>query len=194
MGKHRWKGELAKPIRPKLNRPLKFCRITDAAGAAAANEGMLKLYEGAIEKEWLKQLHRLMDEYGIADKSDFRLLSLWLALDLNIPGFRVDVPYFNRDAMPFRSMPFRLGKARLVVQDNRRGRRREWTEKRHRDLRRDLEEEKKRHGLSKDHDALVQLVHRPEWSRPPDSTQEQWVKTLKNQLAVARRLSKQASR
>jgi hypothetical protein len=78
MGKHRWKGELAKPIRPKVYRPLKLCRITDKRAAATANKEMLKLYEQAIDAEELKRLHLLMDECGIADKSDFRSLSLAL--------------------------------------------------------------------------------------------------------------------
>src|SRR5262249_20947630 len=154
--------ELANPIRPKVNRPLKFCRITDAAAAATANEGMLRLYEQAIEKEWLKQLHRLMDEYGIADKSDFRSLSLALALELDIPGFRVDVEYFNRGSMqfrptPFRLTPFKLGplKGQLVVQDNRKGRP---PKKQPRGLQRHVAEVKKKHGISTDKEVLQWLA------------------------------------
>jgi len=109
MGKHRWKGELANPIRPKVNRPLEFCRITDAAAAAAAKEGMLKLYEQAIKKERLKKLHRLMDKWGIV-RSDYRSLSLKLALELDIPGFRIDVEYFNPKATPFRLEPVKLAR------------------------------------------------------------------------------------
>jgi hypothetical protein len=52
MGKHRWKGELAKPIRPKVIRP-RGLRATKKT-AQVANEEMEDLYLRAIEEEYLR--------------------------------------------------------------------------------------------------------------------------------------------
>ena len=88
MGKHRWKGELAKPIRPKVIRPPGL-RVTKKT-AQVANEEMKALYWRAIEEEYLVKLELLMDHYGITDKTDFPSLALALAIELGIPGFKVD--------------------------------------------------------------------------------------------------------
>jgi hypothetical protein len=69
MGKHRWKGELATPIRPKVIRPGGL-RVTKKT-AQVANEEMEDLYRRAIEEEYLVKLELLMDHYGITDKTDF---------------------------------------------------------------------------------------------------------------------------
>src|SRR5262245_36555564 len=70
MGKHRWKGELAKPIRPKVIRPQGLA-VTDAETVARANEEMENLYRQAIEETRVEKLRLLMDHYGISDKADF---------------------------------------------------------------------------------------------------------------------------
>jgi hypothetical protein len=88
MGKHRWKGELAKPVRPKVIRP-RGLRVTKKT-AQVANEEMEVLYRRAIEEEYLVKLELLMDRYRITDKTDFRSLALALAIELGIPGFKVD--------------------------------------------------------------------------------------------------------
>jgi hypothetical protein len=80
MGQHRWKGELAKPIRPKVIRP-RGLRVTTKTEAEAANKEMEELYRQAIEEAWLVKLGLLMDEYGIADKDDFYSLALALAIN-----------------------------------------------------------------------------------------------------------------
>ena len=49
--KRRWKGELAKPIRPKVNRP-RGLAVTDHETAARANEEM----EGFINKRPTKNI------------------------------------------------------------------------------------------------------------------------------------------
>ena len=80
MGKHRWKGELAKPIRPKVIRPQGLA-VTDAETVARANEEMENLYRQAIEETRVEKLRFLMDHYGISDKADFFSLALALAID-----------------------------------------------------------------------------------------------------------------
>ena len=120
MTKHRWKGELAKPIRPKVIRP-RGLRVT-ADTVAAANREMDDLYRKAIEKEYLAKLILLMDEYGIADKTDFFSLALALAIE-HIPGFKID-------PTPLRLEQIDDQGVQLVVQDNREGRPPEWPLKR----------------------------------------------------------------
>jgi hypothetical protein len=182
MGKHRWRGELAKPIRPKVIRP-RGLRVTKTT-AQAANKEMEDLYQRAIEEEYLVKLELLMDHYGITNKTDFPSLALALAIELGIPGFRVD-------PTPLRLEQIGEGIS-LVVQDSRKGPRPRWSLKRRADLLSAVEEVKKKGSISTDHEALRVLARRPEWS-PPDNHrggEEQWRKTLKNRLAEARRFSK----
>jgi hypothetical protein len=181
MGKHRWKGELAKPIRPKVIRP-RGLRVTTKAAAEKANKEMEDLYQQAIEAEYLRKLELLMDKYHITDKTDFRSLALVLATkELDIPGFRID-------PTPLRSEEFDEG-ILLIVQDNRVGPRPKYSLKRLLKLLSVVEEIKKKHRISTDLDALRILVQRKEWSRPPKSRGglDGWIKTLKNRLAEARR-------
>jgi hypothetical protein len=177
MGKHRWKGELAKPIRPRVIRP-RGLRIT-ARTPRAANKQMEDLYRQAIEEEYAVKLDLLMDHYGITDKTDALSLALALAIEY-VPGFKVD------------STPLRLEQVgdegiQLVVQDNREGRPPKWPFKRHK-LLSDVEETKQKRKISTDHEALSHLAQRGEWARPANHRggAEQWLKILKNQLAKAR--------
>jgi hypothetical protein len=182
MGKHRWKGELAKPIRPKVVRPRGL--FVTKKTAQAANKEMEDLYQRAIEEEYLVKLELLMDHYGITDKTDFPSLALALAIELGIPGFRVD-------PTPLRLEQIGEGIS-LVIQDSRIGPRPRWPLKRRADLLSAVEELKKKGSISTDDDALRVLARRPEWSRPDNhrGDEEQWRKTLKNRLAEARRFSK----
>jgi hypothetical protein len=75
MGKHRWKGELAKPIRIG-SIPIETTQPTD------------HYLRAAIENEFAEKLSLLMDHYKITDKDDFFNLALALAID-HVPGFRV---------------------------------------------------------------------------------------------------------
>jgi hypothetical protein len=185
MGKHRWKGELAKPIRPKVIRP-QGLRVTKKTAQVAKKE-MENLYRRAIEEEYLRKLELLMDEYGITDKTDFPSLALMLAIKLDIPGFRID-------PTPLRLEQISDEGLQLVVQDNREGRRPQWPLKRLHKLPSAVKETKKKLDLSTDREALSVLAQRAEWSRPLNhqGDPEQWLKTLKNRLAEARRLSKQS--
>jgi len=124
-----------------------------------------------------------MDHYGITDKTDFPSLALALAIELGIPGFKVD-------PTPLRLEQIDQG-IQLVVQDNRKGPRPKWRLKRHK-LLTAVTATKKKYGLSKDNEALSVLANHPEWSPRGNyrGDREQWLKTLKNQLAEARRSSK----
>jgi hypothetical protein len=182
MGKHRWKGELAKPIRPKVIRP-RVLRVTKTT-AQKANKEMKDLYQRTIEEEYLRKLGLLMDKYGITDKTDFRSLALKLAIkELDIPGFRID-------PTPLRLEEIDEG-IQLVVQDNREGPRPKWSLRRLRNLLSAVEEIKKKHGLLTDRKALSNLAQRTEWSPPPNHRGD-WLKTLANRLGQARRSFKRA--
>jgi hypothetical protein len=79
------------------------------------------------------------------------------------------------------------------VWDNK-GRRPEWPLKRLDDLLSAVEQIKKKDRISTDHEALSRLRQRNEWPPPANyrGTNEQWLKTLKNRLAEARRLNRLA--
>ena len=168
MGKHRWKGELAKPIRPKVIRP-RGLRVTTETAARKANKEMEDLYRRAIEEAWLVKLELLMDHYKITDKTDFRSLALKLALELRIPGFKVASPRPDSND---------LEKIRFITWGSKKGR----PPKRF-DVLSAVEGIKKKHSISTDDEALSHLAGRGEWPR---------LKTLKNRLAEERRLKRLA--
>ena len=85
----RWKGELARPIRPNIVRP-RGLAITDLETVEKANKEMIGLYNEAIEQKFLEKLRLLMEHYEILDKDDWFSLALSLAVD-HVPGFRVDL-------------------------------------------------------------------------------------------------------
>jgi hypothetical protein len=182
MGKHRWKGDLARPIRPRVIRP-RGLRVTKET-AQPANEEMEALYRRAIEREYLVKLELLMDHYGITDKTDFPSLALALAIELRIPGFKVDPTPLTAEQIDDEGM-------RLIVQEHWKGPRPKWPLKRHK-LLSAVTATKQRHGISKDNEALSILANHPEWAPPYNhrGDRDRWLKTLKNQLAEARRFSK----
>jgi hypothetical protein len=183
MGKHRWKGELAKRIRPKVIRP-RGLRVS-AETARAANKQMEDLYHQAIEKEYFTKLDLLMDDYGIADKADFFNLALALAIE-HVPGFRLDPP-------PLELKEIGEGIQLVLQGGNERGRPLEWTPDRLHSLLSAVEEAKKKHGISSDRKALEIIAQNDEWRRPARHRggPAQWRKTLENRLHDARR-SKEA--
>lgn len=183
MGKHRWKGELAKPIRPKVIRPQGLA-VTDAETVARANEEMEDLYRQAIEETRVEKLRLLMDHYGISDKADFFSLALALAID-HVPGFGID-------PTPLRQEQISDGIA-LVVQDNRTGRRLEWPPERLDSLLSAVEGVKRKHGLSTDREAIAVVARKPKWRRPANhkGNHEQWLETLESRLQDAKRHKRQ---
>jgi hypothetical protein len=179
MGKHRWKGELAKPIRPKVIRP-RGLAVTDAETVARANEKMEDLCRQAIEKRRVEKLRLLMDYYGIADHANFFSLALALAID-HVPGFRID-------PTPLRREQISDGLA-LVVQDNRTGRRLEWPPERLDSLLSAVEDAKRKHGLSTDREAIAVVARNRNWGQPANhkGNREQWLETLESRLQDAKR-------
>jgi hypothetical protein len=165
MGKHRWKGELAKPIRIG-SIPIETTEPTD------------HYLQAAIESEFAEKLNLLMDHYEITDKDDFFSLALALAID-HVPGFRV---------VPDTPLKLEHGNWGAVILANR-GRRRAWTPERLNALIEAVEHTKKKLSISKDREALEILAQRGEWARPVNRSPQEWRKTLQNQLARARRQS-----
>jgi hypothetical protein len=182
MGKHRWKGELAKPIRPKVIRP-RGLRVTKKR-AQPANKEMEDLYQRAIEEEYLVKLGLLMDHFGITDKTDFRSLALALAIE-HVPGFRIDPTPLRLEQIDDQGLL-------LVVQDNNRGRPTKWSLKRLHNLLSAVEETKKKYSLPTDREALEKLAQHGEWSRPANhrGSPKQWLETLESRLQQAKHFLK----
>src|SRR5450830_393687 len=82
----RWKGRLAKKIRPQVVRP-RGLSVMDADTVANANKEMEGLKREAILKERIEKIDLLMKDYGI-EEGDYFSLALCLAIDLGIPGFQ----------------------------------------------------------------------------------------------------------
>jgi len=183
MGEHRWKGELAKPIRPQVIRPQGLA-VTDAETVARANEEMEELYRQAIDERRVEKLSLLMDHYGISDKADFFSLALALAID-HVPGFGID-------PTPLRLEQISDGVA-LVVQDNKTGRRLEWPPERLDSLLSAVEDAKRKHGLSTDREAIAVVARKGKWGRPANhkGNHEQWLETLESRLQDAKRSKRQ---
>jgi hypothetical protein len=177
--KRRWKGELARPIRPEVARP-RGLALTEAEIVAKANEEMEDLYRQAIQEKRVEKLSLLMDHYGVVDKTDFRSLALALAIDC-VPGFRID-------PTPLRLRQISDGIA-LVVQDNRTGRHLEWSPERLDELLGAVEDAKRKHGLSTDREAIAVVARKGKWRQPTNHKRghEQWLETLESRLQDAKR-------
>jgi hypothetical protein len=184
----RWKGELARPIRPKVKRP-RGLAVTNKKTVARANDEMKGLYQQAINEEYQTKLNRLMEHYGIANKNDFSSLALALAID-HVPGFRII------DPTPPRLEKISDDGLALVVQDNNRGRRLVWTLERLNDLLTAVESTRRRHSRSTDREALLLVARHGNWLRPGNhrGSHEQWIETLESRLQDAKRIKRIADR
>jgi hypothetical protein len=174
----RWKGELAKQIRPKVIRP-RGLAVTDAETVARANKEMEELYEQAIEKERVEKLDLLIDHYAIADKTDYRSLALALAID-HVPGFQID------------STPLELeyGDHGGVVYSKTGGRSKEWTAQRFDDLLIAVEDAKRKNGFREDRKTLAVIARHGKWARTErhQGGLSNWIETLESRLQDAKRL------
>jgi hypothetical protein len=166
-GQHRWKGELAKSFWAGVS-------LTNEV----TNENLDDCLRQAIHEKHIEKLALLMEHYKIADKADYRSLALALAVD-HVPGFQV---------VPARKV-FRLRHGNYgAVIGYKRGRMRVRTPDRLDRLKTVVEETKKKHRLKSDREALeIIAAQKEEWRRPTKSGLQQWIKTLRNQLAAARR-------
>lgn len=176
-GRHHWKGELAKPLLVGValtNKDLE--RL--ATNKDLINEDLDNRLQHAIRESHIEKLALLMEHYKIADKTDYLSLALALAVD-HVPGFQV---------VPARKvLRLRHGDYGAVI-GNKQGRQREWLPNRVDRLKTIVEETKKKHHFKSDREALEVIVaQKVEWHRPANRGQQQWIKTLRNQLAAARR-------
>jgi hypothetical protein len=131
----RWRGELAKPIRPWVDRP-RGLAVTDAKTVARANREMERLKQLAYEKALVEKLGLLMGHYGIRE-GDFYGLALKLAID-HVPGFQLD---------PTPLVLTHGDCGAVVYQGKKVGRRKEWTEQRLDHLLVAVEITKSKHGF-----------------------------------------------
>jgi hypothetical protein len=174
MGKHRWKGELAKPI------------YLGTIPGIEATKGWLKGPDGkrlradrwtqaVIWNELVWKLDLLREHYKIKSKQDFFSLALCLARD-HVPGFRVvpDVP-----------LTFKRGKGWGGVIRAGKGRPLTWSLERVNRLRSDVRRAKTKNQFQTEREAIEHIIQTSqEWRRPVSRSLEQWRKTLQNQLAA----------
>jgi hypothetical protein len=172
-GRHLYKGELAKPLLAGVYLP-DNSYLTDKMKAAELDScGQQAVYECRVEK-----LALLMEHYGIEDKADYFTLALKLAI-AHVPGFRVGRAH--------ELLNLKHGDYGAVV-GSKRGRQRAWLPNRADRLKTLVKETKKKHHLRSDREALEFIVARNvEWQRPINRDPQKWIKTLRNQLAAARR-------
>jgi hypothetical protein len=169
MSKHRWKGELKKPI----------C-IAVIPGFEETEQKVEEHYWNTIKEKRIEKLDLLMEHYAISDKTDFFHLALALAID-HVPGFRVDPPTALR---------LEHGDWGAVLHGNKKGGGHTWPPDRLDNLLDAVEEAKKKHGLSDDREALrVIMRNREKWGPPVNhrGTHEQWFETLESRLQDAKR-------
>ena len=159
----RWKGELAKPIRPCVVRP-KGLAITDPETVAKANEEMIRLEKEAVAQKCRQKLGLLMEHYSIDDKNDWFGLALALAVD-HIPGFQVHSRLVEFGVDWKGDSPSRFS-GPVVIEQKKVGRRKTWAFDRLDQLLNAVEQRKAKDGIKTDREALSRLVQREEWAPP----------------------------
>jgi hypothetical protein len=168
----RWKGRLAKPIRPQVVRP-RGLRVLDAETVAKANEEMAQLIQQAVDRERFDKLRLLAKDYGVAD-DDFLGLAMALAIE-HVPGFRAD------------PTPLKIAEGGVMYASTV-GRPAEWTTERLDALLDAVEGAKKKHGLSTDREALATLAACSGWAPPANHRgRDAWIETLESRLQVAKK-------
>ena len=175
----RWKGALARKICPQIIRPQGLA-VTGIEAVARANKQMIDLHQRAVEKERDAKLVLLAERYGV-DPGDCRSLALKLANELGIPGFQVEPTLVE----------ISLGEDDTggPVPSPKKGRPIEWPPERLHKLMAAVEDIKERHRLDNDLDTLGILMRNGgEWSAPSRQRGGRWIKTLQNQLSVARKI------
>ena len=149
----RWKGTLARKIRPQIIRPQGLAD-TDSETVAQANEQMVDLYQQAVEKAVAENLDLLAKHYGIA-ADDYRNLAIRLTIELGIPGFQVEPTVFEiEDGYG------------LVQPANKAGRPSKWPLERLDELVIAVEKARKEPDFTEDRKALEHLARREKWTAP----------------------------
>jgi hypothetical protein len=184
--KSRWTGELAKPIRVRVDRQLGLA-ITDPETVTRANEEMTRLAGEAITRRVHEKLHLLMEYYSIPDKDNWFSLALALATD-HVPGFQWEWPLielpvdWEGNSSSSFSGPVTINRKKV-------GRHKEWGFDRLERLLVAVEQEKAQHGVRTDRDAISRLARRREWAPPATHRGEVqgWIETLEARLQDAKR-------
>jgi hypothetical protein len=177
--KRRWHGELARPIRPRVIRPLGLCFV-DPDTIAQANDEMIRLTNEAIAQKFVEKLDLLMKHYLIPDPHDWFSLALALAVD-HVPGFQIEntlgVEQIDRGI----SLVEHVGRKKT-------GRPKTWSVDRLDELLNDVEKTKKQFGLMQDREALSRIARLRKWAPPANHRGErrQWIKTLESRLQEAK--------
>src|ERR1700733_13068570 len=181
---HRWTGELARPIRIRVNRPHGFI-LPDAARdpeadskVRAENKLMVRLRDerrAEIESAKLK----LLAEHYCVPPDDFRSLAIALARDL-IPGFR-----FIEPLRPLTSY------GPQYEEKVKGGRPTRWNPDQLEELLTEVKAIKKTNAGT-DRDALAVLARKIKWRAPSNhrGSSAQWLETLESRLQDARRQQK----
>jgi hypothetical protein len=185
--KHRWQGELARPIRPRVIRPLNLCFV-DPNNIAQANEEMARLTEEAIAQEYFQKLDLLMKHYSIPDPNDWFSLALALAVD-HVPGFQVENNFGIEQIGPGIGLVVHTGHKKT-------GRRITWSVEHLEDLLDDVEKAKKRYGLTRDREALSRMARLQKWAPPANHRGgwSQWIETLESRLQEAKALRRKVNK
>jgi ribosomal protein S17E len=176
----RWKGELARPIRPTVIRPPGMSVINPET-IKQINETMVRLHDEEVERQFEHKLRLLMDHYSISDTGDWRELSLKLAVDF-VPGFQVEAQIKTVT----HTGPVMLDGQKKV------GRRAEWTLERLYQLSKSVEEVKMQHRLKSDRGALEFLMRSKKWERPKNhrGDRKSWLETLESRLQDGKALER----
>jgi hypothetical protein len=175
----RWKGELAKPIRVRVDRPHGFAvpDLTNDPDARkkilAENKLMDRLRDEARDAEETTKLRLLAEHYDI-DENDHRALALTLAREF-VPGFR-----FIDPIAPVVSDGPQYGNQKKS------GRPVLWDGDRLLSLAADVEALKAKEGLT-DREALERLARKKKWARNHGRGSDEWRETLESRLHDARR-------
>ena len=185
--KPHWRDELARPIRPRVTRPLNLSFV-HPDNIAQANEEMARLTEEAIGQELFQKLHLLMKHYSIPDPNDWFSLALALAVD-HVPGFQVE------NNLGIEQIGLGIG---LVVHTGHKkmGRPITWSVERLDELLDDVEKTKKRYGLERDREALSRIARLRKWASPANhrGDRSQWIETLESRLQEAKALRRKANK
>jgi hypothetical protein len=180
-----WTGELAKPIRLRVNRPHGFAvpdrdRDPDAnAKIVAENELINRQLAEDLAQEQMKKLKLLFDHFGLA-VDDWKGLSLELA-QISVPGFRVLSNAISTGGV-------------IIGIEKEHGRPVEWDANRLDELLAAVESIKAKFDLT-NREAIARLAGTKKWGPPPTHRghPDQWLETLESRHHDAKRLWKRAS-
>ena len=81
-----------------------------------------------------------------------------------------------------------------MIAGDKKGRPRKWSVELLDDLVMAVDNAKKEHGLTADHEAISNLAQHGKWAGPANRTLDKRIKTLKNALATARRIQRDVDR